>query len=313
MSSISNAENLATEGVQVPEWFARPYQLVSLLDMIPFNLKVFHLASTILAQSDELMRHQPIIEDRLGIIDDDELLKKASDSIETSNRQTLQALELIADRCTELDFEFSAEYAKSKLNKLEANFSTKEATIALGELQGHILREIARHLFMQIPHDKAKYWEQKKLFGNKVYKNFRSTREDIIEAGNCYAAGRNTACVFHCMRVLEKGLHALVHELNNTFQTNIVFSKGVEHTNWGNIIDKIESEIRELLKPTRQPRLTQNDLQFYSEAAKEFVYFKNAWRDDVSHSRSAYGEGTAKDVLEHVRAFMQHLSGRLHG
>lgn len=191
-------------------------------------------------------------------------------------------------------------------------FTLAELSFQLEELHKDIQRTLPQNKYLIIPASETKYYDQTKLFGNMVYMNFESTRDDVSEAGNCYATGRSTACVFHCMRVLEKGLHALVHELNSKFSTNIKFSKGVEHTNWGNIIDKIESEIRELLKPTRQPRLAQTDLQFYSQAAKEFVYFKNSWRDDVSHSRSSYDPTEAKTVMEHVKAFMQHLASKLH-
>src|SRR5207253_1328337 len=129
------------------------------------------------------------------------------------------------------------------------------------------------------------------LFGQEVYDNFPSTRNDVAEAGNCFAVNRYTACVFHCMRVLEKGLHALVHDLNNRYGAGITFSKTVEETNWGPIIDEIHNT---LTQPKRQnilnPKPTQQDLSFYSKAAREFEYFKNAWRDDVSHSRSSYDE-----------------------
>jgi hypothetical protein len=113
------------------------------------------------------------------------------------------------------------------------------------------------------------------------------------------------------MRVLEKGLHALVRDLNNSFGANVVFNKDIEYVNWGNIIEKIDAEIRGLLHPNRQPRLVPDDLQFYSQTATEFVYFKNAWRDDVSHSRSAYDESEAETVMNHVEAFMRKIAKRL--
>ena len=52
-------------------------------------------------------------------------------------------------------------------------------------------------------------------------------------------------------------------------------------------------------------------LQFLSEAAKEFFYFKDGWRNYVSHNRAAYDEHQAHGVLEHVRAFMNHLATQL--
>jgi hypothetical protein len=230
---------------------------------------------------------------------------------QTNQRECIEALAHAIVTCEEMSLEFSAKYAKEKLKALAQDFSYEKAKITFEELTSRIQHEMSKHLFMQIPLEKIDYYEKPKLFGKNVYRNFKTSRVDVREAGNCYAAGRNTACVFHCMRVLEKGLHALVHELNNTFSANITFNKQVEFINWGTIIDKVEAEIKELLKPTRQPRLAPKDLQFYSEAAKEFVYFKNAWRDDVSHSRSAYDENEAKAIIEHVCAFMQHIATRL--
>jgi hypothetical protein len=52
-------------------------------------------------------------------------------------------------------------------------------------------------------------------------------------------------------------------------------------------------------------------MQFLSEAAKEFFYFKDGWRNYVAHGRAAYDEHQALGVLEHTRSFMNHLATRL--
>jgi hypothetical protein len=52
-------------------------------------------------------------------------------------------------------------------------------------------------------------------------------------------------------------------------------------------------------------------MSFYSAAAKEFFYFKDGWRNYVSHGGDPYDEDEAFSVLEHVRAFMSHLGSRL--
>src|SRR5947209_6493644 len=188
---LLNAENLAIEGTQVPEWFARPYQLVSLLDMIPFNLRLFYMVSRLLETDYHITASVPSVEKTLHFQKDKNLQKKLSEALEKRPQEVIGALQTTLQQCNELGFEFSAGYIAAKIKELEENYTTQSAVIVLDELQGHIEREISRHLFMQIPHDKADYWGKKKLFGAKVYKNFRSTREDVIEAGNCFAAGRN--------------------------------------------------------------------------------------------------------------------------
>jgi hypothetical protein len=52
-------------------------------------------------------------------------------------------------------------------------------------------------------------------------------------------------------------------------------------------------------------------LQFLSEAAKEFAYFKDGWRNFVSHGHEKYDDAKALSVLEHTRAFMNHLASQL--
>ena len=93
-------------------------------------------------------------------------------------------------------------------------------------------------------------------------------------------------------------------------ELNINFPAPLEFENWNTIIEKIESEIRKLNNlPKGQQK--SDELQFYSEAAKEFRYFKDAWRNHVSHSREKYDERQAKRIIEHVRDFMQHIAIRL--
>ena len=48
--------------------------------------------------------------------------------------------------------------------------------------------------------------------------------------------------------------------------------------------------------------------QFYSGAAKDFRYFKDAWRNHAMHFREHYEASEAKIILDHVKSFMIHLA-----
>lgn len=176
------------------------------------------------------------------------------------------------------------------------------------EILRDVDKDLSRRKFFALSDSETKQFNLKHPFGERVHVNFESAQFDIAEAWKCYCLGRFTASVFHCMRVLEKGLHALANELNAKFKTNIVFKKGIEFQNWGTLIGKIEKEIKVLLDPNRLPPLTHADLQFYSQAAKEFFYFKLAWRDDTAHSRSKFDDKETKVILDHVESFMRHLA-----
>ena len=67
--------------------------------------------------------------------------------------------------------------------------------------------------FMFMPGEQAFYWENPVIFGNNFMNEFpEAAGIEAREAGNCFAAGRWTACVFHSMRVAEYGLRKLAKD-----------------------------------------------------------------------------------------------------
>lgn len=152
-------------------------------------------------------------------------------------------------------------------------------------------------LVYRYPTERAAVLKRWKSDWGDVIGGLPEAAEDIRAATDLWALGHYTASVFHTMRVLENGLCALATEL------------GVNHAsqNWQNIIEQIESAIKREQRtlPRGEPRNIR--LQFLSEAAKEFMYFKDGWRNYVSHNKRAYTEAEARSVLEHGRQFMLSL------
>ncbi len=79
----------------------------------------------------------------------------------------------------------------------------------VGELVSRFEDELKSHHFFYIPQGRFAHYMQPVAFGVEVTTKFPTASADIEEAGNCYAVGRNTACVFHLMRVMEIGIRAL--------------------------------------------------------------------------------------------------------
>jgi hypothetical protein len=128
---------------------------------------------------------------------------------------------------------------------------------------------------------------------------FPSAEYEIKEASKCLALRRNTACVFHCMRVLEHGLCALAGQ----------FDVPAGHKTWNELIEQIEKAIKE--KAKEKPASWKDDQQFYAEAASQFMHFKNAWRNYTAHLHFKYTEDEAEPIYRHVRDFMMHIAKRL--
>jgi hypothetical protein len=174
-------------------------------------------------------------------------------------------------------------------------------------INGQFEEELQERLFVQIDPGRESYlmteeeFAEHPLFGVDVANAFASTNVDARNAGNSYASFRHTACVFHCMRVLEKGLIALAHELQ------VPFTMPFEYENWQNIIEPIEKAIRNFETNQKKSPHKVETLKVYSEIASQFFYVKAAWRNHVAHSRDTYDSEQAKTILDHTGDFMRHL------
>jgi len=86
----------------------------------------------------------------------------------------------------------------------------------------------------------------------------------------------------------------------------VPFPKKYDLKTWGTLIDDIEGKIGKMGKKTKS-------VDFYSGAASQFRYFKNAWRDFVMHmkEREPYDYYEAARVMEHVRDLMRHIAPKL--
>lgn len=159
--------------------------------------------------------------------------------------------------------------------------------------------ELRHKRLVRVPGFREEYCDRKMAFGEEVRFAFPSTERDTIEAGNCYAVGLETACVFHLMRVVDRGIHVLAEDM------------GIELTNepWGRILDKIESELREIQKHKSDPRWESRD--FYSQRVVELRTIKEAWRDPVAHRSVFYSAKEAETVMSYTEKFMRGLSARI--
>ena len=160
--------------------------------------------------------------------------------------------------------------------------------------------------FMFVPFDQASYWNNHELFGEDFRAEFPAAAvAEGIEAGNCYAAGRWTACVFHCMRVAEYGLRKIAQTLKvKTTHKGKVFP--VEYADWEKVIAAIQVKIADIRKVPRGPK-RQELLRAYSSAADHCEYMKDIWRNEASHARRRYSQAESLDAIERVRGFIESL------
>jgi hypothetical protein len=228
-----------------------------------------------------------------------------------------ECLKLILKYCDALDMEHTVSYIREIIVRVgiqsagrqapvpnfEDLYTPKEFAQDMAILAKRFEDELRLRIFFTLTPIRMGYYRKSELFGELVAEKFPGASLDVEEAGNCYALDRLTACIFHLMRVVERGLLALAKDLKIT----------VTNENWGRILNAIEAKIAVFEKlPLKEYPTKMEDLQFYSEAAKEFRYFKNAWRNHVMHQNYMILEPEeVLKVIDHVRDFMQHISKRL--
>jgi HEPN domain-containing protein len=165
------------------------------------------------------------------------------------------------------------------------------------------MTDIEKTVFLYIPEHLAKYYEI--VFPSIVTTAFPLASKELVWAGNALAVGAYTACVFHSMRAAEIGVRVLGNELGVEFP-----DKPLELAEWQNILDKSDSIIGEM-KKMRRGTDKDEKLNFYSQAAVQFRYFKDAWRVRVAHARESYEERDAIKVFTHTHEFFETLATRL--
>jgi hypothetical protein len=99
------------------------------------------------------------------------------------------------------------------------------------------------------------------------------------------------------MRVLELGMNVLASKLQVDFQRR----------NWENVLNDIDAAVKKINGPHAGTDWKEQQ-RFYSEAAKDFRYFKDAWRNHAMHFHEHYEAAEARSILDHVKTFMEHLA-----
>ncbi len=218
---------------------------------------------------------------------------------------------------TDVDKKELKDYLKAMLEiakQVELPVATALLTQSLGDipeterefdmLVKAINAEIKDKLFFYVPSSRAKYHENISIMPESVLAAFPMAAREMRGSGSCYAFGLFTGSVFHAMRAVEIAMRSLAIELGVTFPF------AIELAQWQNVIDGITKEIKNLESLPKGSSKSENQ-KFYSEAAIQFTYFKDAWRNHVSHSRVIYGESEALTIHDHALQLLVSLSPKL--
>lgn len=278
----------ANKPIDTPKqpWVSSPYSLVTWWDMEKFSAEAFYEIGKFLGKMAEVFDNGPIL---------------ADDPLSEVNRKDWLQEEIgwIVEQCEELDLHVSAKCAEDFLTRIGLEDTTIGNVRNLCEQLGNTIRfEMQTVHFFHLPSRQAAFYRQDDLFGADVSAKFPDVQYDIIEAGNCYAFGRSTACVFHLMRVMERGVQTLGGMVNIQF---------AETKDWGDILRlfKLEIEKQTIDRPLHGK---DHEVVQWNQLHAYLTTVKNGWRNRVMHPHDKYTLDEAEDLIGHVKSFMKTLA-----
>ncbi len=145
-------------------------------------------------------------------------------------------------------------------------------------------------------------------FGKDVARKFKTRgKQEVGEAANCLALGRDTACVFHLMRAVEVAIEALRLCLGLPAPT-----KG-QHKAWGAILGRFQEEIDKRNEDRAWPRQWSSleDKRFFEQVQMALISIKDGCRDDTMHVERSYNERQAQHMFALTKGFMERVASRL--
>jgi hypothetical protein len=242
-------------------------------------------------------------------LDAEERLRAQEDAkvpVERMNNWYVPLLKLCQAECERLELTAAINRMHPFNLEIRQGISWSEMRNQAKALLEAIHSELCFRRFAFVTTAKATLHDTFALQWGVIWTQFPDVKEDSQDAVDCYALEKNTACVFHMMRVAEMGLRSIAKKVKVKL-TDKKEPLPVEFATWNKVIDGIKTKIaavRTKPKSTRQ----NEQLQFYSDAADQCTYIRDLWRNDVSHHRKSFNDGEALGVLTRVQQLMEFLA-----
>jgi hypothetical protein len=176
----------------------------------------------------------------------------------------------------------------------------------LGRLQADIKWELGDRFFFYAPIERKKVFDEIQFSWKDICKAFPTAWADIQEASFCYTLERDTACLFHLMRIAEHGVRRLARTLKVTL-THKGRVHPIEYADWEKIITGIKVRI-DAMRQLPHGKKRKEALQRYSDLADHCSYMKDIWRNDISHAGKPYIGPEALLAIRRVYGFMSLLT-----
>jgi hypothetical protein len=190
-----------------------------------------------------------------------------------------------------------AERAKSYVSGPDA--TGKQFFVLVRELGTRTTDYLKSRSALMIPEAQRGYFDAPTKGWEQPIERFPRLADHIEEASKCLALGRNTACVYHSMAIVQEALEALGRRLSVPLDPY--------SDTWNGLLSKVENAIK--AKQGSTPKKSWKKVEpFYAELVSDLRAIKNAWRNPTMHFRRTYNDEQAGKIYARVQDFMGHAS-----
>lgn len=189
----------------------------------------------------------------------------------------------------------------AEIDRLESTLTSPfpmldDTSQSLRHLHSRIRDELENEYFAHVARTDVALYGKADLFGAAVAAKL-GLAEDITAAGNCLALGQSTACVFHLMRLMERGLHILGRKLHVKFDP--------AKQSWFEICNRASTAVTN--RPAKNARQRAKNAAL-GAAVAHLQTVRLAWRNEVMHPKQTYSQEEAREVFNATRTFLADLA-----
>lgn len=162
---------------------------------------------------------------------------------------------------------------------------------------------LSKQRFAFVPLENQPFFEDDNLLEIASPSPLPEADQDTRAAGNCLALDLHTAAVFHLMRVAEHGVRRLITD----FQIRIPSRPCLEDADWSELINGLNAKVVALSTPSpKRGSQEQKEVERLTILISEARTLRN-FRNPTMHCRVVYNVHEAKNILVHVRTFIQRV------
>ncbi len=212
-----------------------------------------------------------------------------------------KSLEMIIPMLDDLFLNCTKDACLELVNDIE-KFDPPTLKSRANEIRSRLASDLRAQTFYQVKTSRRVYFGNPSLADVK-FKNWPKANGELIEAGNCFALDRYTACVCHAMRAVEYVLRSLEDALKVTRKpldtwAPILEAIGEKGGAKGRNYPGLPSH-----PPANPSPEWQSNPEFFQSCYEYIQTVAKSCRDSTFHVRSSYDEINAKEVLDATIAF----------